>query len=189
MLGVMITPYEFLRLALDPIRLAVLGRAAEGQLDVGKLAWQLGVRERKVLQAVGRLREAGLLDDDLTLDRSALVELAGALPTEEAASAEILGEGWSSGEAQVLSRFFRGTTITQIPSQRSKRLVVLERLSQEFEPGLRYEEWQVNTILRGFHPDHAALRRLLVDEGFLARSSGVYWRTGGRVQTEAVVEG
>jgi hypothetical protein len=27
--------------------------------------------------------------------------------------------------------------------------------------------------------DHAALRRHLVDEGFLGREGGVYWRTGG----------
>jgi hypothetical protein len=28
---------------------------------------------------------------------------------------------------------------------------------------------------------HAALRRYLVDEGFLDRDHGRYWRTGGRV--------
>ncbi|MGZ4109422.1 MAG: DUF2087 domain-containing protein [Actinomycetota bacterium] len=32
-----------------------------------------------------------------------------------------------------------------------------------------------------FFNDYAALRRCLVDEGFLARDHGVYWRTGGRV--------
>ena len=32
-----------------------------------------------------------------------------------------------------------------------------------------------------FHPDHAALRRYLVDEGFLTRDAGFYWRSGGTV--------
>jgi len=32
------------------------------------------------------------------------------------------------------------------------------------------------------HPDHAALRRYLVDEGFLERAGGIYWRTGGTVE-------
>jgi hypothetical protein len=36
-------------------------------------------------------------------------------------------------------------------------------------------------VLRRFHPDVAALRRYLVDEGFLDREAGVYWRAGGRV--------
>ena len=32
-----------------------------------------------------------------------------------------------------------------------------------------------------FFADYAALRRYLVDEGFLARAEGSYWRTGGSV--------
>jgi hypothetical protein len=39
----------------------------------------------------------------------------------------------------------------------------------------------VNAVVGRFHPDHAALRRYLVDDGFLSRERGVYWRTGGRV--------
>jgi hypothetical protein len=39
----------------------------------------------------------------------------------------------------------------------------------------------VNGVLGRFYPDHAALRRSLVDEGFLTRDHGIYWRTGGRV--------
>lgn len=31
------------------------------------------------------------------------------------------------------------------------------------------------------HDDFAALRRYLVDEGFLARRDGYYWRSGGTV--------
>ncbi|MCW2567621.1 MAG: putative regulator, ArsR family, partial [Mycobacterium sp.] len=46
----------------------------------------------------------------------------------------------------------------------------------------RYAEAEVNVVLRAWHPDHAALRRYLVDEGFLGRERGEYWRTGGRVE-------
>jgi len=38
-------------------------------------------------------------------------------------------------------------------------------------------------VLRAFWPDYAALRRYLVDEGFLDRADGVYWRAGGTVET------
>jgi len=81
----------------------------------------------------------------------------------------------------VLSRFFAGRRLTQIPSSRSKRLLVLERLALEFEPGLRYEEREVDFTLQLFHADYASLRRYLVDEGLMTRAEGVYWRTGGRV--------
>jgi hypothetical protein len=70
-----------------------------------------------------------------------------------------------------------------IPSKHGKLLVVLDFLAQRFEPGVRYPETKVNEILGEVHPDFAALRRYLVENGFLDRAdqdtSWVYWRTGG----------
>jgi hypothetical protein len=68
-----------------------------------------------------------------------------------------------------------------IPTRRTKRLVVLDHLAQEFDPGRVYLESEVVEILIRFHPDHAALRRYLVDDQFLSREDGRYWRTGGTV--------
>jgi len=77
--------------------------------------------------------------------------------------------------------FFVDGRLVRLPAKRSKRLVVLDRLAQEFVPGLHYLEAQVDERLREFHPDYPALRRALVDEGFLHRERGVYWRAGGTV--------
>ncbi len=66
-----------------------------------------------------------------------------------------------------------------IPSKHAKLLVVLDFLAQRFEPGVKYPEARVNDILVEFHPDHAALRRYLVENGFLDRADNVYWRSGG----------
>ncbi|GAA1162755.1 MULTISPECIES: DUF2087 domain-containing protein [Nocardioides] len=83
---------------------------------------------------------------------------------------------------RVLKAFFaEDGTLHTIPSRHGKLLVVLDRLAQEFEPGQRYEEAEVNLLLKRIHPDYAALRRYLVENGFLARESGVYWRMGGTV--------
>ena len=60
-----------------------------------------------------------------------------------------------------------------------KRRAFLAEVAQSFEPGRRYEEREVNDTLRRYHPDTAALRRYLVDEGFLDRDHGLYWRSGG----------
>jgi hypothetical protein len=68
-----------------------------------------------------------------------------------------------------------------MPTRRAKRLVVLDHVAQSFELGVTYPEAQVNEILAGFHDDYAALRRYLVDEQFLSRDGGVYWRSGGTV--------
>lgn len=72
----------------------------------------------------------------------------------------------------------------EIPTSRAKRLVVLERLSLELDIGRRYAERDLNELLRAFNPDCAALRRHLVDEGFLDRRDGWYWRIGGRVHLD-----
>ena len=61
------------------------------------------------------------------------------------------------------------------------RLEILDLLAQQFEPGERYGETEVNNRLRAFHQDVAALRRYLVEEGFLDRAEGRYWRSGGSV--------
>jgi hypothetical protein len=75
----------------------------------------------------------------------------------------------------------RNGRLTSIPAQRSKRLIVLDHLVRVFEPGVRYPEREVNALLAVWHPDVAALRRYLVDEGLLTREAGVYWRIGGYV--------
>lgn len=83
-------------------------------------------------------------------------------------------------QERVLRAFFAGDgRLHTIPSKRAKLLVVLDRLAQEFEPGRTYPEEQVNEVLWRFHSDHAALRRYLVENDFLTREDGWYWRSGG----------
>lgn len=87
----------------------------------------------------------------------------------------------SADTEKVLRVFVKDGRLTAIPVKHSKRMVVLDWLSQSFEPGRRYSEQMVNLILGQRHPDTAALRRYLVDAGFLDRQSGEYWRSGGTV--------
>ncbi|HEX4686223.1 MAG TPA: DUF2087 domain-containing protein [Nocardioides sp.] len=83
-------------------------------------------------------------------------------------------------DERVMSHFLGpGGRLTTIPSKHSKLLVVLDHLAQEFEPGHTYPEAEVNEVLRRFHPDFAALRRYLVENGFMTREDNVYWRSGG----------
>jgi hypothetical protein len=77
--------------------------------------------------------------------------------------------------------FLRGGSIEALPARRSRRILLLDAIAQGFEPGVRYAERDVDEFLRKLHPDHAALRRHLVDEGFLSRAGGEYWRSGGTV--------
>ena len=85
-------------------------------------------------------------------------------------------------DADLVARFIKDGRLVIMPSKRSKLLPVLDHIAQEFEPGRTYPEKQVNEVLETYHSDYAALRRYLVDEGFMTRDGGVYWRSGGTVQ-------
>jgi hypothetical protein len=81
----------------------------------------------------------------------------------------------------VIRIFMSDGRITTLPAKRSRRLVLLDYIAQSFDVGVRYSEGEVNKILREVHEDFAALRRYLVDEEFLSRDQGQYWRSGGTV--------
>lgn len=71
--------------------------------------------------------------------------------------------------------------VETLPARQSRRRLLLDAIAQAFEPGVRYPERRVSLFLRAIHPDYAALRRYLVDEQFLSRAGGEYWRSGGTV--------
>jgi hypothetical protein len=74
--------------------------------------------------------------------------------------------------------------ISAMPAKRSKRLVLLDHVARRIEIGVHYSELEINALLRDLYDDYVTLRRYLVDEGFLDRDHGEYWRSGGTV-TEA----
>jgi hypothetical protein len=71
--------------------------------------------------------------------------------------------------------------IPALPAKHSRRLLLLDKIAQAFEPGVRYPERDVSLFLGALHSDYAALRRYLVDADFLSRADGEYWRSGGTV--------
>jgi len=72
-----------------------------------------------------------------------------------------------------------------MPARQARRRRLLDVIAQAFEPGVRYDERRVSLFLGAIHSDYAALRRYLVDEQFLSRADGEYWRSGGTVRTAA----
>ena len=84
--------------------------------------------------------------------------------------------------ADPLLRVFVGDgRIQALPAKHSRRLLLLDKIAQAFEPGVRYPERDVSLFLGALHADYAALRRYLVDADLLSRADGEYWRSGGAV--------
>jgi hypothetical protein len=140
------------------------------------------------LAAVGDLRASGLVvadGDQYRLDQDALRAAARAAAGIEIPMDPVIGFGMTPDEQLVLSRYFSGRALIEIPTHRARRLIVLQRVALEFDIGRRYSESEVNEILGAFNPDWSTLRRGLIDEDLLDREtsggSNLYWRSGGRI--------
>jgi hypothetical protein len=182
---VMSTPEEVLRALASPDRLAVAGALARGEATAGDLAATLGMPVAAVRRHLSRLSAAGLAA--VEPDRHTYRFVPEALRQAARDVGPVRDAGLPlgaihAGEEAVLRAYFRDGRLREIPSKLSKRRVVLARLALEFDVGVRYPERQVNETLRRFDDDYATLRRYLVDEGFLTREKGLYWRSGGPVE-------
>jgi hypothetical protein len=170
-------------LLADDARRRVVAALVLGAVTVEEVRAATGLGVREVASGLARLVDAELV---VRGDDGTHVLLAEAFRRAAIAAAPARPEPDPTGDvgedaARVLRTFLRGGRLVSIPMQHGKKLVVLDRLAQEFDVGARYSERQVNGILRRFHDDVAALRRYLVDEGFLDREAGEYWRAGGTV--------
>jgi hypothetical protein len=169
----------------DGGRLRALAAVALGARDRAAVADAAGVDPASAARAVERLVSAGLLAEGeagLEVRIGAIEAALRAVGRMQAVvSAEDLGA--TPEQAAVLRGFLdhRGR-LTALPTHHGKRLVVLDFLAGRFEPGVVYPESDVTSTLQRFNPDGATLRRALVDEGFLERRSGFYWRAGGSTE-------
>lgn len=153
-----------------------------GADSIATVADQTGLSIAAAGAAIARLVSGGLVEQG----SDGALHLIGALfahAAREAAQAQPAAPGHDGPPeiAKVLNIYVREGKLVQIPTSRTKRLVVLDMLAQEFEPGRHYTESMVNLILAKWHPDTAALRRYMVDEGIMDREAGEYWRSGGSV--------
>jgi hypothetical protein len=169
-------------LLADPDRRAVFAALVLGATSFEEIQRATGLEAKAAGRALSRLVESGLVERDKDGALYLLGEAFALAARSAAAVPQSVGdEGTNPEAAKILRAFVRDGRLTSIPMARNKRIVVLDMLAQEFEPGRRYSEPMVNLMLAKWHADTAALRRYLVDEGFLDRDAGEYWRSGGTV--------
>jgi DNA-binding transcriptional ArsR family regulator len=161
-------PDDILRALADPERLRIAGTLAADDTEAAALAESLGLPLTRVRRHLTRLATAGvarLQPDGRTyrLDTETLRWAAQQVgPPRDAGIA--LGAANEDEEA-VLRTFFRDGRLTEIPTKASKRRIVLERIAIEFDPGVRYDEREVNAIVGAFLQRPRRAPSVLVDEG------------------------
>ncbi|WP_437517908.1 metalloregulator ArsR/SmtB family transcription factor [Sorangium sp. So ce1099] len=170
-----------LKALADASRLQVVNALLERPHCAEELAERLGRAPSTVSFHLRKLDEAGLVtkrktqyylvyalrDDVLRLSLRELVTVPSA------------GDGPARrrverARGQVMRSFFRGGVLVQMPKQWRKRRIVLEQFLARFEAGRRYREQEVNAIIQALYPDHCTIRRMLVDEGYMARDGQFY---------------
>ncbi len=168
-------------LLADYVRLRVFAAIALGGISAGQIQSMTGLAEGDVMLAVRRLMDGGVVtnvDGGLVVQIGALQQAAGRT------TLTATGPTPDRFRSAVLRAFIVDGRLVSIPAKHARRQVVLEYIVTRFKPGVRYHEREVTAILTTFHPDHAALRRLLIDHALLARDPDgtVYWRIGGPVE-------
>jgi DNA-binding transcriptional ArsR family regulator len=168
----------------DETRLRMIALILDEALSSREMGSRLKMKDAAVAKHLSLLVESGIVCQE-EFDGGRIYRLNVAELRDQ--RARLLGRdrspspadepGTPEWERQVLRNFFDGDRLKEIPANRKKRMVVLTWLARQFDADRRYPEREVNELIKRHHPDTAALRRQLVDEQFMRRENGLYWRT------------
>jgi hypothetical protein len=172
---------SFVKALASADRLRIIGVLVRGKAAQTDIAEQLHLPVRDVFNHLAFLAHVGVVtetDGLYDLDEKAVESFARG-QFEGKRPAFQPHEQKPEDARKVLRNFLNADgTLKQLPPQGNKLLIVLNFIVDAFAWDTNYTEKEVNTILRRFHVDTAALRRYLVDNGLMARESDGtrYWR-------------
>ena len=174
---------QFFKILGHESRLQIVGLLANGERSVGELAAALKLTEPTVSHHLAMMKELGLLGSRSAgttriywLDTSFLERMSKDIFSQANLATLVADEQEEDATQKLLQTFLEEGRIKEIPAKRQKRLVILQWLVNQFEREVRYPEAEMNARLKQYHPDFAALRRYLIENGLMQREGGVYWR-------------
>ena len=173
---------DFVKAMMSADRLRVIGVLARGRATQAQIAKQLHLPVKDVFNLISFLVHANVITEtdgvydlnEKAIERLARKEFEGKRPAFETKEEE------QEDVRKVLKSFLNADgTLKQIPPMGNKLLVILNFIVDAFAYDTNYTEKEVNTILRRFHVDTAALRRYLIDYKFMEREGdgSRYWRS------------
>ncbi len=172
---------SFVKAMASADRLRIIGVLVRGRATQNEIADQLHLPVRDVFNHLSFLAHVGVVHETegvYDLDEKAVEALArGQL--EGKREAYVPPANKQEDVRKVLKNYLNADgSLKQIPPMGNKLLIILNFIVDAFAFDTDYTEKEVNTILRRFHLDTAALRRYLVDNGLMARESNGtrYWR-------------
>jgi len=169
---------RLLKLLADETRLEILNILLHEDSYVEKLACELSLTPATICYHLKKLESAGIVNCSRTqfyMIYSVNREIFDKPLYELIKKDTPVVDTEEKYKKEVLSNFFKYGKLTQIPTQRKKREIVLQEIAKQFEPGRKYEETEVNEIIHRFHDDHCTIRREMIACGIMARENTLYW--------------
>ena len=171
---------ELLKLLADETRLEILNILLKEDSYVEKIACELSLTPATICYHLKKMESAGVVNCSrsqfyiiYSLNREIFDKPLFELIKKD--SPAVNSE--EKYKVEVLSHFFKYGKLTQIPTQRKKREIVLAEIAKSFDAGRHYSENEVNEIIHRFHDDHCTIRREMIACGIMIRENEIYWLT------------
>lgn len=96
----------------------------------------------------------------------------------------------AAGEALDVSRYFSDGQLKSMPTKDKPRAAVMLYMLNQFAPNRRYSDQEVRALLKPIYEDYAMVRRYLVDNGLLHRTTDgkVYWRNASDKEEPVTID-
>ncbi|WP_377890896.1 metalloregulator ArsR/SmtB family transcription factor [Alkalihalobacillus sp. R86527] len=165
----------------DPTRIRILTLLAKGPLHGQAIAGKLGLKAPTITHHMTKLRDTGIVfqrRDKNTIyyyiDEKKFRSYSEAL-TKMLYHSEHDQEDDSMKTQAVVNNFIaKDGTLTHLPSQRKKKIIILKHLIKGLERGKKYPEKEINEYIKKFHPDFATIRREFIINHFMYRENNIY---------------
>lgn len=174
---------SFFQVFSNESRLKIIGHLANGDHSVGELAQLLDLKEPTISHHLAELKGLGLVDVRAEgtmriyrLNTKALESISKDIFARPNLAALVKPSDMTE-EERILRNWVKDGHIIDIPAQEKKKQIVLRWLVGQIDPDRRWTEREFSEWLAEYNEDYALLRRYLVDNGYMAREKGIYWRT------------
>ena len=170
---------ELLKLLADETRLEILNILLKEDSYVEKIACELSLTPATICYHLKKMETAGVVNcsrSQFYMIYSLNREIFDKPLFELIKKDEEIVDTEEKYKKEVISNFFKYGRLTQIPTQRKKREIVLAEILKHFDVDREYGEKEVNEVILLYHEDYCTIRREMIAFGMMTRDHERYKR-------------
>ena len=170
---------ELLKLLADETRLEILNILLKEDSYVEKIACELSLTPATICYHLKKMESAGVVNcsrSQFYIIYSLNREIFDKPLYELIKKDDVVIDTEEKYKKEVISHFFKYGRLTQIPTQRKKREIVLFEILKQFEVDCEYNEKEVNEIIVRYHDDFCTIRREMIAFSMMTRHHETYKR-------------